>query len=285
MGGGSSGSSKVTQTSKVELPSWAQPYAQGGLQLAASQVGRDYPQYTGTRVSPLTSQQTQGLQMTQDRAAQGSPMVQAAQQNATSTLQGDYLDPSKNPAWESGSKAIADAYRTGTAATRNAAFSKAGAFGADNSAFNQYAGMQDQAFGNALGDLWGSLYNSERDNQFKASALAPQLAAQDYADAQAMIGVGDAYRQYNQDVANVGYEDWYNQQMWPQNQLNWFSGIMPGFLGNSGTTTQTGPNPNQASPLAGAIGGGALGYGAGSLLGFNPLLGAGVGALGGLIFS
>jgi hypothetical protein len=283
--GGSSGSSKTTNTTKVELPKWYEGYAQQAAGMAANQLNQPYQQYPGTRVTPLTSQQTQGLQMTQDRATQGSPLIDAAQQNATSTLQGDYLDPSTNPAWASGSKAITDAYRTGTAATRNAAFSKANAFGSDNSAFNQYAGMQDEGLGNSLGSLWGSLYNSERDNQFKASALAPGLASQDYADAQALIGAGDAYRQYNQDVANVGYEDWYNQQMWPQNQVNWFSSVAPGLIGNSGSTTQTGPNPNQASPLAGAIGGGALGYGAGALAGFNPLLGAGLGALGGLIFS
>jgi hypothetical protein len=252
-----------------------------GTQLAQ----QDYPQYQGMRIAPFSPEQEMGLQATTNRALAGSPVTNNANQLAANTLGGQYLDPSTNPAWASGSQAIADAYRTGTAATRNAAFSKAGAFGADNSAFNQYAGMQDKEFGNSLGNLWGSIYNQERGFQNQALGMSPQLANADYNDYQKLIGVGDARRGYTQDIANLSQQDFYGAQNYGWDQLNKLAGLQGSFLGDSGSTTSTGPNPYQSSPLAGAIGGGTLGYGLASMgTAINPWLGAGLGALGGSIF-
>jgi hypothetical protein len=284
MSGGGGGGKTMTQSTKVELPQWADANAQRGTQIGTQLAQQPYPQYDGMRIAPFSPEQEMGLQMTTDRALSGSPVTNNANTLAANTLGGQYLDPSTNPAWQSGSQALADAYRTGTAATRNAAFSKAGAFGSDNSAFNQYAGMQDKAFGDSLGNLWGNIYNQERGFQNQALGMSPQLAQADYNDAQKLVGVGDARRGYTQDLANQSMQDFYGSQNYGWDQLNKLAGLQSSFLGNSGSTTQTGPNPYQTSPLAGALGGGMAGYSAGSMLGasamggpWGALIGAGLG--------
>jgi hypothetical protein len=268
--GGSKQPKNTTSTTTVELPSWAQNYAQQGLNSAWTESQKPYQAYPGQQIAPLTSQQTQGLQMTED-LAKNNTLGQAATTQATNTLNGMYLDPSTNPAWASGSKALADAYSSGTAATRNAAFSKVGAFGADNSAFNQYAGQQDEAFGNSLGQLWGDLYNTERANQMKAAYMSPGLSQANYGDAQNLIGAGDAYRTYNQDLLNQDYQNWYDQQNYPWSQNERFASLFPAYLGNQGTTSSRGPNPAKGSALAGMVGGGLLGAGAYGALGSGAL--------------
>jgi hypothetical protein len=281
---GGGGGKTMTQSTKVELPQWADANAQKGVQIGTQLAQQDYPQYQGMRIAPFSPEQEMGLQMTTNRALSGSPVTNNANTLAANTLGGQYLDPSTNPAWQSGSQALADAYRTGTAATRNAAFSKAGAFGSDNSAFNQYAGMQDKAFGDSLGNLWGNIYNQERGYQNQALGMSPQLAQADYNDAQKLVGVGDARRGYTQDLANQSMQDFYGAQNYGWDQLNKLAGLQSSVLGNSGSTTQTGPNPYQTSPLAGALGGGMAGYSAGSMLGasamggpWGALIGAGLG--------
>jgi hypothetical protein len=293
MSGGGGGGKTMTQSTKVELPQWADANAQRGTQLGTQLAQQDYPQYQGMRIAPFSPEQEMGLQMTTNRALSGSPVTNNANTLAANTLGGQYLDPSTNPAWQSGSQALADAYRTGTAATRNAAFSKAGAFGSDNSAFNQFSGQQDKAFGDSLGNLWGNIYNQERGFQNQALGMSPQLAQADYGDAQKLVGVGDARRGYTQDLANQSMQDFYGAQNYGWDQLNKLAGLQSSFLGNSGSTTATGPNPYQASPLASALGTGMLGYAGGSALAggalagsamapYAPWLGAALGAFGGL---
>ena len=112
-----------------------------------------------------------------------------------------------------------------------------------------------------------------------------------YGDAQALMGVGDVFRSYDQDLLNQEREDWeraYNQQYTNLDVLGNALGIS---MGAGGTTQTTQPSYYQSSPLAGAIGGGLLGYGAGSLMGgggFSPspynVGGAALGALGGGFF-
>lgn len=273
--GGSSGPDTITQTSKVELPAWAQAYSQGAAGKAYTQLQKPYEQYPSQRISELTPQQTQGLSLT-EQYAQNNPITPAAQNLSTSTLRGDYLSPETNPAWQSMSDQIAKAYRYGVAPQTDAAFTRANAFGQDNSAYNQQVLTNQEGLATGLSNLAGQLYLGERDNQNKALALAPAINQLGYGDAQSLIGVGDAYRQYNQDLLNLGYQNWAEKQQYPWTQLSNFSNLMPALLGNQGTTISQGPNPNQTSPLAGAAGGALLGAGASGLLGAAfPALGSG----------
>lgn len=280
MSGGGSGESNMTQSTKVELPSWYEPIARAGVNLGVQQAQQPYQQYNGVRIAPMALEQEQGLQMATQRAQNGSPLVKAAQQNATDTINGKYLG-AENPAWDPMVSRITDAYRVGTAAQTDRGAAMSNAFG--GSAHNEAMQRNQTALGDSLAGFAGQLYNTERGNQMAAMNMAPTLANQDYVDAQNLIGVGDARRQYAQDIANQAQSDFYDAQNYGWNQLNQLASLGNNFLGNSQTQTQTGPNPYQSNPMAGAIGGGMLGYSAGSALGSGALAGTAYGSYAGPI--
>jgi hypothetical protein len=272
-GGGGGGPRNVTQISKVELPAWANQYAQNIAGRAYGQTNVPYEKYPGQRIAGLTPQQTQGLGMIEQYAT-NNPITPEAQNLLSGTLRGDYLDIGTNPAWEPMSQRISEAYRYGTAPQTDAAFARAGAFGQGNSAYNQQVLTNQRAYGDALSGLAGQLYLGERQNQQAALGMSPLINQMGYSDAQALIGAGDAYRQYQQDLLNQGYQDWTERKNYPWMQMQNYANLTPALLGNQGTTTATGPNPNRSSPLAGAIGGGLAGYGLASMapaaLGLGP---------------
>lgn len=253
----------ITQTTKSELPKEFQPLA-SGLANYAGQVAQQGP-YPGPTLAGITPEQEAGLGMATQRALTGSPVTQAAQQNAVQTLQGGY----QNPYIDSIVKQTQDDVmaRFGPQMARN--------FG--NTGVNQTVAGELADAGNKV-RYQG--YNDERTRQMQAMGLAPSLVAGDYADAQALTGVGDFRRGYAQDVLNLGQQE-YN---FPQQQL----GILQNALASAtgGSQSMTGPNPNQSNPAANAISGGLLGYlGAGALGNtaagtavMNPWLGAALGA-------
>ncbi len=259
--GGGSGSSRTTTSTKVDLPKWYEGYAQDIAGQAYDQSQKPYQAYGGDRIAPMNDQQMQGLDLVAGLGA-NNPLTGAANTNATDTLSGKYLDPTTNPAWAPGVEKIGQSYRDIISPTTNALFSKGNAFGVDNSAYQQYTGQQQRQVGDAISGLWGDLYNQERGRQTTTLGLAPSLNQSTYADYQNLIGSGDALRSYQQDLLNLNYNDWLEKQQYPWTQIQNFAGIAPSLIGNSGGTTTTGPNPNKASPIAGAAGGAALAGGA-----------------------
>jgi hypothetical protein len=252
----------ITQTNKSELPKEFQPLA-AGLANYAGQVAQQ-PFYPGQQIAGISPEQEGGLQMATQRALYGSDVTRAAQNNAVQTLQGGYENPYID----------AMVKRTQDDVMRRFGSQMAGNFG--NTGVNQTIASQLADSGNAV-RYQG--YNDERGRQMQAMALAPNLVAGDYADAQALTGVGDFRRGYAQDILNLGKAE-YNH---PQQQL----GILQNALASAtgGTQTQTGDNPNQPNTAANAIAGGLLGYGAISgagaagMMGItNPWLGAALGA-------
>jgi hypothetical protein len=260
MGGGSE---NVTQTNKTELPAEFKPIG-SAIAGYAPQVAQ-MPFYPGQQIAGITPEQEGGLQMATQRALTGSPVTQAAQQNAVQTLQGGY----QNPYIDSMVKQTQDDVmsRFGAQMGRN--------FG--NTGVNQVVAGELADAGNKV-RYQG--YNDERTRQMQAMGLAPSLVAGDYADAQALTGVGDFRRGYAQDILNLGQAE-YNH---PQQQL----GILQNALASAtgGSQTSTGPNPNQSNPAANAISGGLLGYGAassgmfGAAAAANPWLAAAIGGVG-----
>jgi hypothetical protein len=96
--------------------------------------------------------------------------------------------------------------------------------------------------------------------------LTPSLNQTTYGDYGALIGAGDAFRNTNQEDLNLAYSNFLEKQQYPWTQLQNFSSLAPSLIGNSGSTTSTGPNPNKSSPVAGAIGGGAAAAGVASMI-------------------
>jgi hypothetical protein len=251
----------------------------GSLNQANSVAWRPYP-YPDQQVSPLNQQQTQGLQMAQDRAIAGSPVQNAANQNLLDTSSGKYLDIGTNPAWAPMAQRITDSYRTGTAAQTDAAAARANALG--GSGYNQQMELNQRALGDSLSGAAGQLYNDERTRQMQANLFAPQAAQADFQNAQALLGVGDTYRQYNQDVMNNQYQNQYARADWPYQRVNWFNNQLGQLTGNGSNGTTTGPNPYQPNRTANALGGALAGAGAGAMYGSSyPVVGTAIGALAG----
>lgn len=285
MGKSSGGSQNITQSSVVQLPDWANQFARNTLESAYHRSLQPYEAYTGQRISEFSPQQKQALGLA-EQTALNNQVTKGQVGLTTDTLAGKYLDPTKNPLFDPTLQRLQDAYRTGTAASTNAAFSQAGAFGGGSSAYDQYSAQQGRAYGDSIANLAGELYNKERENQIRTLALAPQANAAQYADIQQLMGVGDIYRQQEQDKLNLAYQDWLEQKNYPWTQSERFANLIPALLGNSQVSTQTGPNPYQSSKLANAVGGGLLGgtagYSLGSALGSasgSALAGAGEGAM------
>lgn len=311
MGGGGSGVPANTTTQQL-LPDYAQPYATNLLERGYSLSETPYQAYGGQRTADLTPEQQAGLSMTRDRALTGAADVNAAraQGMATSqgaflgaspsagmlqsTINGDYLRPDSNPYLAANvGKAMDD-----VSGKLSAQFNSAGGYGGSahqETAARELGAIANQMYGqnyaqergNQLqaANLASGEFANERTNQMRALGMAPQIGQTDYADASALLGVGDVYGQRQQQLLNQQYEDWNRAINYPYQQLDVLSNAIAGSTGGRSTTIQSGA-PTQYNPTAGAIGGGLLGYGVGSMAAnqfgsYSPYIGAGLGALAG----
>src|SRR6185437_13333857 len=78
----------------------------------------------------------------------------------------------------------------------------------------------------------------------------------------AVLGVGDAQRSYNQDLLNQAYGDYQSQQNRQYQMLDYLSGILGRAQGGVSPNMQYTVPGYQASPYSQIIGAGLLGYGA-----------------------
>lgn len=251
---GDGGGGTTTTSTKVELPQWYENYARGIADRAYTESQKTFPDYAGTRVAPMNADQLAAIDATR-AIANGPSSVGAANSQLIDTINGKYLDPTSNPAWAPGVQSIIEKYQTGIAPSTNAAFSKAGAFGTDNSAFNEYKALEDRQLADSIGNLWGGLYNNERSRQIQSSGMAPLVEQGLLTMPQALLSAGGLQQAQAQTEADTAYSDFWAKQNYPWQQISNWANLGPALLGNQGTTVATGPNPNQGSKLAGAAGG------------------------------
>jgi hypothetical protein len=278
-GGGSSGSS----TTRVELDPTMQPYVAYGLSEAQRlyQAPGFMEYYPGkTYVSP--SAQTQAaLTAAQTRAATGSPLVPAAQQQLQRTIQGEYLGG--NPFFQGAFAPAAQAAERQYQGSVNQAlsnFSRAGRYGsgAMTGALNTAGGEFARALTNTAGQLAYANYADERQRQQAALAAAPEMAAADYSDINKMLQLGQMAEGY-QEMAIADAVNRYNfAQQAPYSRLQSF--LSAAYGAPTGTQTTTPVYRNQA---ASTLGGALAGAGLGQMAGFNPAYGAAGGAVLGLL--
>jgi len=220
-GGGGGGSSTTTPL----IPDELKPAAQS-LSKIATQVGNTpYQQFTGTGVVGLNDTQNQALQMVQDRAANGSPIMDQANQTLTGMLQGGQT----NPYLDSMVKKAQDSVMS----NMNGAYANSGSFG--NAGLQQQTG---QALGDVASQMYGNAYNTDRANQMQALGMAQSYGNQGYQDAQQLLNAGNTAQNNAQDQADFGYQQFLNQQNYPLQQLSALSGTLSGQMGSQ--TTQQG---------------------------------------------
>lgn len=181
----------------------------------------------------------------------------------------------------SGLQDITNAYNQGTSAETTRLMNLSGVLGGSahqNAVANNQAalakqlgtytsGMQNDQFNRSAQLAESGLnrgsqaFQNERNRQI--SALAPTQNEQNLAlqRENAVLGVGDSLRGYNQDLLNQAYTDSQSQQNQQFRMLDYLSGLLGRAQGGvSPNMTYTTPG-YQASPFSQVIGAGLLGYG------------------------
>jgi len=284
-GGGKKGGGSEDQTVTTEPPKWLQGHQQslaeqmrqyfGGPATGGSGgkfgLGAGLPATEGTAeffpgqtFAGFAPEQEEALGLQSARARAGSPVTRSAQDLATSTLRGDFLSggPGFDAAYQSAANRIIPQV--------SSQFGRAGRTG---------SGLAQTAQTGALGDAFANLYDRERGRQVTTSALAPQLAAQDYADISALSGVGAQRQGMEQQGINeqMARHDFPYQQLVRQANLlstltpgagsvqtsplhrNTGAGILGGALVGGGLAGEGGPLSGMLPPWLAALGGGLLG--------------------------
>ena len=269
-----SGSGSTTTVQKADPWSGAQPYLKDVMGQAQSlyNTGVNNTYYPGSTVVPFSNETNAALGAITNRATQGSPLNAAAENAIQSTIQGDYLDPTNNPAYQGLMQDVG-----------NRVNSQFGLAGRTGSGANQ--GVLAREMMNAAGDI----YNKERTNQLNAATFAPTLAQQDYYDASQLANVGaqreaKAGESIQDQLARYNY-----MQQNPWDQLNSYSAIVGGYGGLGGTSTTS--QPYSGNTMGSTIGGGLSGAASGAMIGsvvpgigtgLGAAVGGGLGLLGGL---
>ena len=270
--------SKPSTTTVQNTDPWAgqQPFLKAGFEQAARLYDNNPLQfYPGQTYSPLSGESEAALTAQANRAMQGSPLTGAAQSELTKTLQGDYLDPTKNPYLMS----MSDQITAKVLPQINARFA---ASGRANSGLGARAAAEGVS--SAMANAAMQNYQAERTNQMRANFFAPQMAQQDYFDIAKLAEVGSAREDFNQQGITEAMNRFNFQNQAPWQQLQNYMGLVQGNYGNTSTATQVGP---RRSVGAGLVGGGLGGAGVGATIdkslgitgGNGALIGAGLGSL------
>jgi hypothetical protein len=282
---GADGGGNQQVTTTKEVPTWAQPYAQGLLQSGSAAINQPVDQFTGMRVAPMNQAQQAGLSMIEGRALSGSPDEMAARQQAMGTAQGGYLGanpwlsaPYTQQAIEQNAQSMGRGYATGTAAQLDSAASRARAMG--GSGYQQAVGQNELNLGNSIGNMANQYqlgrtgmgvqdWQAERNNMMQSIPLALQGSQADYNNAQQLMNAGGTQRTYQQQMLDQIYSDFMTQQNAPFQQIDRAGNLLGMAIGNTGATTQTqtGGSPSWLQ-YGGAGLAGLAGYGLGG--GFAP---------------
>lgn len=226
--------------------------------------------YPGSTVAPFAPEQVGAMEAQAARAINGSPVTQAAQQNATDTLNGNYLSAG-NPYFSQ----MADTITGKVAAGVNSQFSQAGRYGS-----GAHAGVLTDEMMKGIGGLAYQNYGDERTNQLRTQAFAPGIAAQDYQDIAALGQVGAQRQGQMQNEIGDQVNRFNFEQGAPADALAQYMSFIQGNYGN--TQSQPYFSNTGASILGGASTGAGLASTLGGVFG-GPAGMAGGAALGGLL--
>lgn len=229
-------------------------------------------QYTPfSQVAPYSDITQQGLQATQQRAQNGSPVVQSAQNALTGIFQPQGQAPGNaalqgilgqgNPyldqQFKAQSQPVIDAVnaqaglagRTGSGADQQLLTRNLGQL-----ASNIYAPAFQQQQQNTLTAAQGlnNQFNTQNNQTIAGATAAPGLAASDYTDLQNLLNVGGQYDQKGQQYTDAATNQWNFNQQQPWNLLSKFGGAINGLGGLGGQTSTTQPGQSFIPALAGA---------------------------------
>jgi hypothetical protein len=179
------------------------------------------------------------------RAMAGNPLMAAAGQYAQNAIAGQYLAPG-NPY----AGAIGEAIRAQVQPGIDSMFSSAGRYGS-----GAHAAQVSQGIANQLAPHLFQNYQFERGLQESAAQMAPQFAAQDYQDINALLQAGLMRRNYAQSLIDADTARWNFEQNLPLQKLNAYASLIGGAPGSTMATSAPGPGPlDYISTIGGLIG-------------------------------
>ena len=244
--GGGGNTRQITQTTSA--PAYAQPFLEYGLSEAKNIYQNKPSYYPGQTTVGFSPESEMALAGTRQMALDGSPLIPAVQDVVMQNLMG--TNPLMSAAFQPAVQQV------------QAQAAKAGRYG---------SGYQQGALGAALAPM---AYQAQQD----AIAMAPAVREFGYADLNTLAGVGGA-REAQSQAELAADIDRYNFEQ-NQDQLalaNYMAAVQGGTVGGQTITPQF---RNQAgNVLSGALGGAQLGTAAG----FDPMTGAIIGGVSGLL--
>jgi len=232
------GGGSETTTQKTEPWDKQKPYLEYGFKQAQDLYKKTNPEYyPGSTVVPFSPETNLSLEMQTQRALNGSPIQQAANQQLVSTMNGEYLYGGD------GFNAAVDAATRRALPQINSTFEMAG---------RSNSGLADVAKTQAIADSFAGQYAGERQNQMRSMLFAPEIANQDFENISKLAEVGTAKEQLAQQHLTSDIDRFNFNQSSPWSELSDYLGMIQGTYGGSTTTTQ----PKQGGGWASLAGGG-----------------------------
>ena len=242
VGGGGGGSS--TSTSQIVYPNELKPLLKNVSSLSTQLANKDWQTYGGQRYADLNDTQQQALQMVQDRATNGSALLDTANQSLTGLLQGGQTNPYLDDMVSRAQQSMVDSYNLTTAPQQAHAQAMSGSFG--NSGLQQMQLAQQNQLQQNLGgiatQMYGDAYNTNQAKAFGTtlSGMAQSYGNQAYTDADKLLSAGDVLQNQQQNNLDFGYEQYLQQQDDPYRKLQAMTGVLNGSAGSTTTTNQSG---------------------------------------------
>jgi len=225
MSGGGGGGTSTTQN---QVDARFSPLIDYATQAAKGVSESGFTPYTGQRYAGLNSTQNTGLDMITQRATNGSPVMNQANQTLISTLQGGQTNPYLD--------SMVSKAQGGVMGNMAALEKRSGSFG--NSGIAEQGAKQ---MGDIATQMYGNAYNTDRANQMSALGMAQSYGNQSYTDAAQLMKAGQTLQDSTQQGLDFNYNQFQEQQNLPYKQMGAYAGLL-GSSGSTGssTTTQSG---------------------------------------------
>lgn len=225
-------------TSMPEIPAELKPLANLYTKQAEQLAQTPWQSYGGQRFADTNQTQNLGIGMVQNRALNGDPTMNQAQQTMQQTLQGGQTNPYLDSLVNKAQSSVVQNYNTMVKPQMESSMVKSGSFG--NAGLQQMQGLQRQAAADKMGDIatqmYGNAYNTDRANQMSALQLAPTYGNQAYQDAGQLLNAGNFQQGQQQRNLDFGFQQFQDAQNDPYKKLQATGGVVGQSTGQRSTS-------------------------------------------------
>lgn len=207
--------------------------------------------YPGSTVAPFSRASRKGLNATMGRAMMGNPLNPMSQQQAMSTMAGDYMT---GP----GMDRLQDYVVSGVKPQIESQFATSGRSG---------SALANEALGRGVSRGMSPFLDAERNRMMQATSMAPGLANQDYYDINQLLGAGGMYDDKYQQRLDENVRRWDFAQNEPYTRMQRYMQLIGGAIPGKVESKSSGGG----SPFSQIAGLGLAGLGTAGGLGWQPL--------------